>query len=124
MLAELPQHYCNLSMTMVTNESNPYPYTYEAMFCVISWILSIRLMPNQLRPLFTPLSSFWLKKVCHGSKFLIEETRLQCSQNSTLTGVFTTCYTSLSGIKMILIKIIFRYAVFHSERNLKLQQAL
>ena len=26
MLAELPQHYCNLSMTMITNKSNPYPY--------------------------------------------------------------------------------------------------
>ena len=26
MLAELPQHYCNLSMTMITNKSNLYPY--------------------------------------------------------------------------------------------------
>ena len=26
--AELPQHYCNLSMTMITNKSNPYPYPY------------------------------------------------------------------------------------------------
>ena len=25
--AELPQRYCNLSMTMITNKSNPYPYT-------------------------------------------------------------------------------------------------
>ena len=25
-VAELPQHYCNLSMTMITNKSNPYPY--------------------------------------------------------------------------------------------------